>query len=289
MKKLLSTLLTALMLTTLTAGAFAADAPTPEVKNLDVGEMQVYDFGDVKLHAYKTNDPIDDESFLIETADAIIGIETPAFVSNLAEYTQYIADLGKPMNTIMMPYHPAGGDAYEGVEILGTEEARAAQAEGGSNRALVDGFIEAFGEDFNGSIVEITNLVEPGTITVDGLEFVLTATLDGFDIEIPAINAVFTHMFGADVHNILVSEDQIDAMIAQVKGYQEKGYALVLSSHYTPENQDAVATKLAYLERAKELAQSSDSAEAFTAAMNEAFPNYSGANYLDISAGALFQ
>lgn len=34
---------------------------TYQTVKLDKGEMNVYDFGSVKLHAYKTNDYIDDE------------------------------------------------------------------------------------------------------------------------------------------------------------------------------------------------------------------------------------
>ena len=30
------------------------------------GEMNIYDFGGIKLHAYKTNDFIDDEVFVVE-------------------------------------------------------------------------------------------------------------------------------------------------------------------------------------------------------------------------------
>lgn len=33
---------------------------------LTKGEVGVYDFGAVKLHAYKTNDLIDDEVFIVE-------------------------------------------------------------------------------------------------------------------------------------------------------------------------------------------------------------------------------
>ena len=33
---------------------------------LDKGEMHVYDFGQVKLHAYRTDDPIGDEVFIVE-------------------------------------------------------------------------------------------------------------------------------------------------------------------------------------------------------------------------------
>ena len=33
---------------------------------LDKGEVSVYDFGGTRLHAYKTNDLIDDEVFIVE-------------------------------------------------------------------------------------------------------------------------------------------------------------------------------------------------------------------------------
>ena len=39
---------------------------TYQTVKLDKGEMNVYDFGSVKLHAYKTNDYIDDEVFVLE-------------------------------------------------------------------------------------------------------------------------------------------------------------------------------------------------------------------------------
>lgn len=289
MKKLLATVLMFLMTLAFALPTYAAEAPVPAVITLEVGEMKVYDFGSIKLHAYKTNDPIDDESFLLETADAIIGIESPSFAANPEEYVQYIGALGKPMNTLMLPYHPAGADVYGDIEVVGTEEARAAQTGGGSVKGLIDGFVAAFGEEFNGSIPEITTIVGAGTITLDGVAFTINHTADGFDIEIPAINAVFTHMMGSDVHNILVSLEQIDAMTAQMQAYQDKDYALILTSHYEPETMDAVAAKIAYLETAKVLAETSAEGEEFLAAMQEAFPDYSGVNYLEMSAGALFQ
>lgn len=288
MKKMLASII-AMILLTLSASAFAAEVPTPETVTLGVGEMKIYDFGDIRLHAYKTNDPIDDESFLLETADAVIGIESPAFYDNLAEYQQYIVDLGKPMNMILLPFHPSGADVFEGAEVIGTAESQAAQSEGGSVKGLIDGFATTFGESFDANIPEVTTIVEAGTITIDGVDFVITPAVDGFDIEIPAIHAVFTHMMGSDVHNILVSTEQIDGMIAQMKGYQEKGIGLILTSHYEPETIDAAETKIAYLEQAKSLAESSADDDAFMTAMQEAFPEYTGVNYLEISAGALFQ
>ena len=93
-------------------------------------------------------------------------------------------------------------------------------------------------------------------------------------------------MLGSDCHNILTSREHIAAFIEELKGFD---YDLVLTSHYAPEGTDAVASKIAYLEKTLELADSCTDSESFTAAMREAFPDYSGENYLEMSAGMLYQ
>ena len=47
-------------------------------------------------------------------------------------------------------------------------------------------------------------------------------------------------------------------------------------------------TKIAYLAKTAEIAESAESAEDFTAQMREAFPDYAGENYLEMTAGFLF-
>ena len=103
---------------------------------------------------------------------------------------------------------------------------------------------------------------------------------------IPAINCVYIHMLGSDCHNILTSKEHISAFAEELKGFD---YDLVLTSHYVPEGQDAVETKIAYLEKTLELADACADAASFIEAMNEAFPDYSGANYLETTAGMLYQ
>ena len=93
-------------------------------------------------------------------------------------------------------------------------------------------------------------------------------------------------MLGSDCHNILTSREHISAFAEKLKGFD---YDLVLTSHYVPEGQDAVETKIAYLEKTLELADACADAASFIEAMNEAFPDYSGANYLETTAGMLYQ
>lgn len=121
-----------------------------------------------------------------------------------------------------------------------------------------------------------------------GIEFNLIDHGETYDLEIPAINAVYTHMLGKTTHSILTSEEHMDAMLTTLKSYQDAGYDMILTSHGGPEGQDAVTEKISYVEQVKELAAESTDADSFTAAMQNAFPDYTGENYLEMTAGYLF-
>ena len=75
----------------------AAARYTETKVDLGIGYVQVYDFGDIRLHAYKTNDVLDDECFLLESGTELVALEAPGFKDNISEYTAYIASLDKPL------------------------------------------------------------------------------------------------------------------------------------------------------------------------------------------------
>lgn len=254
--------------------------PTPDVKQLSVGTMMVYDFGDLTLHSYETKDPIADENFILETKDELIVIELIGFKNNIEEFQSYIDGLGKPLNSVIVAYHPAGGDAHSNAQMYASE--------GLGEAALVPGFVEAFGDAFNGNLPTKFELVAPGSMTISGVEFNVIETADAFDLEIPAINVYMTHMVGMGTHNILPSMEAIDGMLAQMKDFQNKNYDLILSGHDIPRTIDIAAEKIDYLEKTKVLANSSNNAEEFIEAMKASFPDYLGENYLEMSAGGLF-
>ena len=61
--------------------------------SLKKGEISIYDFGAVRLHAYKTNDFIDDEVFIVEKNGSAVVIESPCFFDNNNEFEEYINSL----------------------------------------------------------------------------------------------------------------------------------------------------------------------------------------------------
>ena len=116
----------------------------------------------------------------------------------------------------------------------------------------------------------------------------ITATAEAFDIEIPEINAVYTHMLGHDCHSIVAGTGHAGAIIAQLDSYISNGYTLILTSHYTPEDLKDAKTKISYLENLKKIAADCTTADEFKAEVNKQYPDYSGANYLDMTAGFFF-
>lgn len=252
---------------------------------LEKGVMNIYDFGDVKLHAYQTNDFIDDEVFIVEKNGKGVIIESPCFVDNNRELAEYLKDL--EIEGMLIAYHGAGGTFLPEVPKFATQNAVDYSAAGGG-KALIDKFASAFGEIFDSSVHMITDVIGEGTVTIGDIELRIKETAEAFDIEIPEINAVYTHMLGHDCHSIVAGCGHADAMIAQLRGYIEKGYDLILTSHYTPEDLKDAQTKIAYLEKLKKIAADCADAQAFKAEVKKQYPAYSGENYLDMTAGFFF-
>lgn len=249
------------------------------------GEMHIYDFGGVKLHAYQTGDPLADEVFLVEKAGKFVAIESPCFTASVAVLNEYLK--GREVAGVLVAYHGAGGTFLPDAPKYATANAAEYTRQGGG-RALIDQFTTAFGSDFDHSIHPITHTLSEGEVSIGGIRFIIHKTNEAFDVEIPEINAVYTHMLGHDCHSIVAGSGHADAMIAQLRGYIQNGYDLILTSHYTPEDLKDAETKIRYLEALKSIASSCTDRASFKAAVQERYPAYSGENYLDMTSGLFF-
>lgn len=249
------------------------------------GEMNIYDFGNIKLHAYKTNDFIDDEVFIVEKQGKAVIIESPCFFDNNKELTQYLKDM--QVAGMLVAYHGAGASFLPEVPKYATQNAKE-YTENGGGKTLIDNFTGAFGEIFDNSIHKISNIIEAGKIQIGGIDFVIKQTAEAFDVEIPEINAVYTHMLGHDCHSIVAGASHADAIIAELRSYIDKGYDLILTSHYTPEDLKDAQTKIDYLENLKQIAANCTDANSFKAEVEKQYPAYKNQNYLEMTAGFFF-
>ena len=188
---------------------------------------------------------------------------------------------------MLISYHGAGASFMPKVPKYATQNAADYSANGGG-KALIDNFTSAFGADFDNSVHKITDIIREGKITIGGINFIINQTKEAFDVVIPEINAVYTHMLGHDCHSIVAGANHADAIIAQLRGYILNGYDLILTSHYTPEDLKDAETKIAYLENLKKISANCSNANSFKAEVEKQYPKYSGQNYLDMTAGYFF-
>jgi len=254
---------------------------------LGKGLVEVYDFGAIKLHAYKTNDLITDECFIVQKDNNCFMIESPCFYDNIEELEKYINDNNLNYQGAVIAYHGAGASFRRGCKVYSTVNADDYNHNGGG-AGLVAKFTDAFGKAFDNSIYTTTDFIEGESLTLCGVEMKITRTNEAFDIEIPEINVVYTHMLGHDVHSIVAGSGHADAIITVLEDYINRNIGLVLTSHYVVENLEDVKTKIDYLKGLKNIAIKNTDAVSFTNAVKTAYPKYSGLNYLDMSAGFFF-
>lgn len=256
--------------------------------NLTQGSVAVYTNGTYTLHAYQAGDALGDEAYIVETDKNLIMIELPPFHANLTGYVSYVKNLKKPLTDIMIAYHPSGYDYFPEAKLHMTASTANAVKEGGGIYGLVSNFTHAFGKAFDEKLpAQEPDLVD-GETTIGGVKMIITQDADGYDIELPELDAVYIHMMGSDVHNILVGTGHMDAFVAQLESYKAKKYTMILTSHYVPEAIETADKKIAYLKQTKQFAATSKNAAEFTDAMKKAFPDYQGENYLQMTAGILF-
>ncbi len=266
------------------------NSKTTELKN---GAVTVIDGGKLRIHVYNTKDAIDDQVIVVEKPHIIrkggkgVVIELPCFKDSIAEMTQYLEDQGIEVEGKMVSYHAAGDSFLPDVKAYMTESAHKYNTVGGG-RGLITNFTGAFGDAFDSTVTEDGERIGAGKLSIAGIDMVINPDSDAYEVEIPEMKAVYMHMLGHDCHSIVAGAGHADAIIANLKGYLDRGFEIFLSAHYGPETREDVETKIAYLENLKSIASGCSSAEEFKQKVNEACPGYSGANYLDMTAGFFF-
>ena len=255
--------------------------------NLGKGYIDIYNFGDIKLHCYQTNDLMNDESYILENNKNVLLVEFPVFYDNLEEFEKYVRGLNKNIVGKVFSDHPNGGTILKDIKGYASEGTIKSMKEGTIHN-LVTGFEKSFNGAFAKEYHEITDVLKNKNVNIGGFELKITYHDENIEIEFLQIGCVYTHMLGHDCHSIVAGVGHANSIIEQLKRYKEQGYNLVLSSHYTPETVKDVDTKIAYLEELKELAKESKDSDDFENKVKAKYPEYSGLNYLDMTSGFFF-
>ncbi|WP_324027231.1 hypothetical protein QSV08_05290 [Maribacter sp. BPC-D8] len=258
---------------------------------LDKGTMQIFDYGETKVHVYETKGFFNTHAFFIEKNGKGVLIETPPMKDNYKELVNYIVGLGYTNIDVMVSYHLIGKhffdtDKLKFNHIYSNQESLDYMTNSG-NESLSK-LAEVSGEDLDETTIVPTDLLEAGAQEISGIPFIITPTGFGFDVEMPEIKAVHLHMVGHDNHTMIFNSEFIDTVMNELTAFQEKGYTTYFSSHSAPETSGEVTIKINYLKEMKAILAASKNSEEFIQKMDKAYPNFGWRNYLLGSANMLF-
>ena len=256
------------------------------------GRFEVHDLGNFKLHVYHTNDVMADASYIIEGKDSLVTMEHPLFKDNVAEFNIYIEKLGKPIEKIISDYHLGGSGNYAQIMAEGMEEFSKGPIYGG----MMKGFEQMWGDTMTELPTgDVTEVPFGTTQTWAGVTFEFR---HGASSDFPAASLLiggkvyYTHWTPAKTHvsHLQISSPAaIDAEIAEAETSLASGAELFIGGHGGAAKRDAVEFKIAYLKKMKEVFQANENAEAFVAAMEQAYPELPGAAGLADLGKALYR
>ena len=256
------------------------------------GRFEVHDLGSFKLHVYYTNDALGDASYIIEGRDALVTMEQPLFKGNVAEFDEYLSKLGKPVEKRITDYHVGGTGSHDIVMAEGMPAFTKGEVYGG----MMQGFGKMFGDALTDMPTgNVSEVAFGSTQTWAGVPFEFrhgaASDFPGASILI-GDKVYYTHWTPAASHvsNLQVSSRAaIDAEIAEAEKSVGTGAVLFIGGHGGAAGRDAVEFKIAYLKKMKELLNANATAQAFVAAMKQAYPGLPGEAGLDNLAAALYK
>ena len=256
------------------------------------GRFEVHDLGSFKLHVYYTNDALGDASYIIEGRDALVTMEHPLFKDNVAEFDEYLSKLGKPVEKRITDYHVGGTGSHDIVMAEGMPAFIKGEVYGG----MMQGFGKMFGDALTDMPTgNVSEVAFGSTQTWAGVPFEFrhgaASDFPGASILI-GDKVYYTHWTPAASHvsNLQVSSRAaIDAEIAEAEKSVGTGAVLFIGGHGGAAGRDAVEFKIAYLKKMKELLNANATAQAFVAAMKQAYPGLPGEAGLDNLAAALYK
>ena len=253
----------------------------PETIMRDSGLMiTVQPVGDIVVHTATSPEAVfANSTHIIETPNNLVVIDTQFLLPNALDFRAYADSLGKPIERVIIthehPDHFLGSEAFADLDVYALAEvSEKIEANG---QAEVDEKQADFG-DAIASTYAMPNVLEPGTVEIDGVTFVfesvanaeaeiqLVTTLPDYDV-VSVGDIVYS-----GVHLILAGSPPtwIEALDSLNAVSTENTY--VLPGHGVPSGADLYDANVAWLMTAGALMEMAVTGEEFKAGLVEAFP-----------------
>jgi glyoxylase-like metal-dependent hydrolase (beta-lactamase superfamily II) len=251
-----------------------------------LGQVVVMPRGNVTLHTYRAPEPSAlVTSHIIETANALVIVDTQFIQTFGRDFATYVENLGKPVERVILshshPDHWLAGNNLSAYPFVTTANiANEVQA------AIDGGTIENLANLVGSSEVPTEAYVPQGTIiagseTIDGVEFVFeiitqAEATEHLLVRLPEFGVVVVqdliyndaHFFpGVDRENWIRSLEALRA---------DDTYEVYLVGHGLPATRGELDNAIAYLSYANEVSTTAQAGQEIADALAQQYPSYGG-------------
>ena len=280
----------------LTASEASASEATAESMVRDSGlAVTVQPVGDLVVHSLTAPEmAFANSTHIIETTNALVVIDTQFLLPNATDFRAYADSLGKPIDRVFIthahPDHFLGSEAFADLPVFALDAVSTAIAANGD--AEVEEKQGDFGPEAIAGAYVVPEVVEPGTIEFDGVEFELTEVTDAeaevqLVVRVPEAGVVATgDIVYSGIHLILAGP--ADTWTAALQELADNGDSVVLPGHGVPSDSSVFDTNIEWLATAGELLATVDTAEAFKQGLIDAFPDLGMTGAIDFVTPFLF-
>ena len=218
---------------------------------------------------------------IVETDNALVLFDTQFLLPNAADFRAYADSLGKPIEAVFIthahPDHFLGSEAFADLPVFAVAEVADAIAANGD--AEVAEKQADFGPELSASTYVVPEVVEPGTMEIDGVTFELETVVDAeaetqLVVRVPDAGAIVTgDIIYSGSHLILAGP--ADTWIQAINGLaaDSADYPIVLPGHGNAADPTVYDTNIAWLTKASELLGTAETGDEFKQGLIDAFPD----------------
>ena len=233
---------------------------------------------------------------IVETENSLIVVDSQFLLPNAVDAREYANEIGKEINRVFIthehPDHFLGGEAFNDRPMFALQEVSDAISLNG--QVEIDEKQNDFGtEAIAGSFV-VPDVVEPGNVVIDGVNFQLDKVLDAeaavqLVVRLPDHGVVITgDIVYSFVHLILAGQIPTWTIALQDLASTADQFPIVLAGHGIPASPSVYNTNIEYLAKAAELLNTVDNSADFRQGLLDAFPDLTMPAAIDFAIPLLF-
>lgn len=233
---------------------------------------------------------------ILETENSLVLVDTQFLLPNAADFRAYADDLGKPIDRVFISHeHP---DHFLGSEVFADVPVHALQSVSDAIAANGDAEVAEKQGDFGAEAIAgsyvVPEVVEPGTIEIDGVTMELSE-VDDAEAEVQLVIRVPDYgvlvagdLVYSGVHLIMAGPADTWTVALNDLAADGESYPIVLAGHGVPGDQATIEANVAWLATASELMGTAENADDFEQGLVDAYPDLGMPAAIDFVTPFLF-